>query len=223
AIASTGAEPELIDLTTSAAAFTPFATVTTIAAGGAPRPVARVAPAPVSPVGRAFSAPDLDAAGTRRLAAMLGGGLTLVDYDGDGDLDLFVASAAGQVLLRNDDEGRGWTDVTAMAAVVAPSDDSVPIGAVAGDYDNDGAPDLFVLAYGGNRLYHNDGNGRFRDVTAAAHLPPYPFLPGAAAFVDIDHAGDLDIVIAGLADVATPRARAGGRTMLFPRDFAPAP
>ena len=50
------------------------------------------------------------------------------------------------------------------------------------------------MRYGASSLYHNDGKGRFSDVTRAAGLPPYPFLPGAAAFVDVDHDGDLDLV-----------------------------
>src|SRR5437667_305451 len=79
---------------------------------------------------------------------------------------------------------------------IAPGD-AVPIGCVAGDYDNDGRTDLFVLRYGVSSLYHNDGDGRFTDVTSSAAITPYPFLPGAAALVDVDHDGDLDIVIAG--------------------------
>src|SRR5439155_9431197 len=78
-----------------------------------------------------------------------------------------------------------------------------------------------VLREGGSSLYHNEGNGHFRDVTAAAKIPPYPFLPGVAALVDVDHDGDLDIVIAGLADVLGTRPRPNG--FIFPRDFAPAP
>jgi hypothetical protein len=215
AIASTGAEPDLVDTTMPLAAFTPIAL-------GTNTPGAPAGAALPSPFGRSFSTGDLDA---RQLAASLGGGLTLIDFDGDGDLDLFVTSPAGQRLFRND--GRGvWSDVTATAGLGAVAENTIPIGAIAGDYDNDGLADLFVLAYGGNRLYHNDGNGRFRDVTSAARLPPYPFLPGAAAFVDVDHDGDLDLVIAGLADVGTTlerASRAGGRAMIFPRDFAPAP
>jgi Tfp pilus assembly protein PilF len=174
AIASTGAEPELVDATRPPATLTPVALGTI--APGTPGPPVGAAPMP-SPFGRSFSADDLNTAGVRRLAASLGGGLTLIDFDGDGDLDLFVVWPAGstgptgQRLFRNDGQG-GWSDVTAASGLGAVAPDTVPIGAVAGDYDNDGAPDLFVLAYGGSRLYHNDGNGRFRDVTAAVRLPP---------------------------------------------------
>src|SRR6185436_16589792 len=109
------------------------------------------------------------------IAAGLGGGLTLIDFDGDGDLDVFAAAPGGSRLLRND--GRGaWTDVTAASGLELVPAGSASIGCVAGDYDNDGRPDLFVLRYGTSSLYHNEGAGHFRYVTAAAGLPPYPFL-----------------------------------------------
>src|SRR5688572_30886542 len=49
--------------------------------------------------------------------------------------------------------------------------------ALAGDYDNDSRPDLFVIRDGSLSLYHNDGAGKFSDVTGAAGIPGYPFLP----------------------------------------------
>src|SRR4029453_2822716 len=91
------------------------------------------------------------------------------------------------------------------------------------DYDNDGRTDLFVLRYGASSLYHNDGGNRFSDVTRSAAIAPYPFLPGAAAFLDVDHDGDLDLVIGGLADLAASRERRAERELAFPGGFAPAP
>ncbi len=82
------------------------------------------------------------------------------------------------------------------------------MAAVAGDYDNDGMPDLLVLKPGGLALFHNEGEGRFKDVSAAAQLPAWPYLAATAAFVDIDHDGDLDVFVAGLA---TRRQRQGAR------------
>jgi tetratricopeptide (TPR) repeat protein len=211
AIASTGLEPDLIDTAEPAVTFTPAVIDR----------AAQTTPPATSPFGRTFAAGDLTAEGSRALAAALGGGLTLIDVDGDGNLDLFVAAPDGQRLWRN---GRGsWTDVTAAAGLQAIPSGSVAIGAVAADYDNDGKTDLFVLRYGVSSLYRNDGGGRFTDVTKTAGLAPYPFLPGAAAFVDVDHDGDLDLVIAGLADVAATAQRGAAREVVFPRDFEPAP
>ena len=48
-----------------------------------------------------------------------------------------------------------------------------------------------MLRYRASALYHNDGNGRFTDVTAKAKLPDYPYLAKSVAFVDYDHDGDL--------------------------------
>src|SRR5262249_32050547 len=100
AIASTGAEPDLVDKSVPAAAFTP-------AVIGAP---AAESPSVPSPFRRRFAAADLTAAGATQIAAGLGGCVTLADVDNDGDLDLFHASRSGQRLFRNDGQG-SWTDV----------------------------------------------------------------------------------------------------------------
>lgn len=213
AIASTGAEPDLVDAEPARAQLSPVA-IAPGAAGTSP------APATESPFGRRFSAASLDQSGARALATGMGGGLTLFDVDGDGDLDLFVAGEAGERLLRN--EGTGWSDITAGSGLEKPPLGSVALGAVSADVDNDGAADLFIMRYGASGLYRNDGRGRFTDVSRTARLPRYPHLPGAAAFADIDHDGDVDLVVAGLADIEATR-RTAGEGAVFPNDFAPAP
>ncbi len=124
--------------------------------------------------------------------------IVLFDYDGDGDLDIFDVSSPGR-LLRND--GITFTDVTAASGLTY-NGPGFAFAAVAGDYDNDGKPDLLVVRGPETAfvLYHNDGNGHFSDRTkeagilvptnsAALHL--------SCAFLDFDHDGDLDIFISG--------------------------
>jgi tetratricopeptide (TPR) repeat protein len=77
-----------------------------------------------------------------------GGGVALVDVDDDGDLDLFVASAAGERLFENTGGG-GWRDVTSAAGL---AERRGGIGAAAGDYDNDGRADLLALRREGSAL-----------------------------------------------------------------------
>ena len=210
ALSSTGAEAALVDATPSAAALTQETLIARATAGSGP-----------SPFGRTFGPEALDEAGGRTLAGALGGGLTPFDSDGDGDLDLFLAAAGDERLLRNDGPD-GFVDVTTEVGLGAP-EDGVAVGAVSADVDNDLVPDLFVLRLGRSSLYRNDGE-RFTDVTDEAGLPRLDFLPGAAALSDVDHDGDVDLVVAGLADLEATRAladRSGPRT--FPDEFAPAP
>jgi cytochrome c-type biogenesis protein CcmH/NrfG len=120
-----------------------------------------------------------------------GGAPLLFDFDGDGDLDLF---AAPRRLLRND--GGKFADVTAASGLTAEGSKGAALGAVAGDYDNDERPDLLIVGSDALALFHNEGGGRFKDATAAARVPARPNA-SAAAFVDSDHDGDLDIFVAG--------------------------
>jgi tetratricopeptide (TPR) repeat protein len=123
------------------------------------------------------------------------GAVLLFDYDLDGDLDLLEVAGGKQRLLRNDN-GK-FTDVTDKSGALAKSSTSAGVAAVAGDYDNDTRPDLFILRQGTGTLYHNNGNGTFLDVTSAAKIPTLSQAARSVAFVDVDHDGDLDIVIAG--------------------------
>jgi Tfp pilus assembly protein PilF len=120
-----------------------------------------------------------------------GGGLALFDADGDGDLDLAATGASGTRLFRN--AGGRFTDESARAGVKEPSRGS---GILPGDYDNDGRPDILVLHAEGATLLHQKTDGAFErapvSLTAASAA-------ATAAFADIDHDGDLDIVVAGSA------------------------
>lgn len=197
AIASTGAEPELVDRAVPAVTYTdatanmlPSAMTTNSAAQSSLRP-----------------------------SVSLGAGVLLFDYDGDGDLDLLTVTGDTPRLYRND--GGRFVDVTDKAGALGAKLDGFATGAIAGDYDNDGKPDVLILRNGGISLFHNDGNGKFSDVTAAAGIPKYPYLSISAAFVDVDHDGNLDIFIAGYAD--TSKIKSFGSELKIPEDLPPAP
>jgi hypothetical protein len=69
------------------------------------------------------------------------------------------------------------------------------MGVAVGDYDNDGFEDIYVTAFGGNKLYHNNGDGTFTDVTASAGVAGSGWMT-SAAWVDYDNDGRLDLIVA---------------------------
>ena len=88
----------------------------------------------------------------------------------------------------------GFPTLRAAAHLTAP-EGVQSVAAVAGDYDNDGRPDLFVLRATGGVLMHQRADGTFEDVTANAGLATQSLRSRAAAWVDVDHDGDLDLVV----------------------------
>ncbi len=163
-------------------------------------------------------------------------GLALLDYDGDGDIDIYFVNGAPlagapapsapprNALYRNDG-GFKFTDVTDRAGV---GDAHFGLGVAAGDYDNDGDPDLYVTNWGPNVLYRNNGDGTFTHVTAAAGVADGDSKVGAgAAFLDIDNDGDLDLFAANYVKFAydkhIPRTRRGVPIYPGPLDCEPEP
>ncbi|HEY3968846.1 MAG TPA: CRTAC1 family protein, partial [Planctomycetaceae bacterium] len=105
-----------------------------------------------------------------------GGGVAVLDFDGDGWADLYfaqggawpvVAETAPRDALFRNQRGLRFEDVTGNSEII---ETGYSQGVTAGDYDNDGFPDLYVANIGRNRLFHNNGDGTFADVTQSAGL-----------------------------------------------------
>jgi len=139
---------------------------------------------------------------------MNGSGLAFLDYNGDGNVDLFVVNGttldagAGAKpvshLYRNNGDGT-FTDVTEQAGVAYSGWGQ---GACAGDFDNDGREDLFVTYYGKNRLYHNNGDGTFTEMAAQAGVAGADGRwNSGCAFIDYDRDGKLDLFVANYVDL----------------------
>ena len=132
-----------------------------------------------------------------------GSGVAVLDYDRDGNEDLFVGDGVRSVLYRNDGHGH-FTDVTEKAGLAKSSTEGIPAtGLAAGDIDGDGFPDLFVTnAFGPARLFHNRGDGTFEETTAASGIV-VPENMRSAAFADVDGDGDLDLFVGVTGDYYT--------------------
>lgn len=141
--------------------------------------------------------------GRRYIVETVGAGLALLDYDRDGDVDIYFLNGAPlpgarivppprNALYRNDGDWK-FTDVTEQAGV---GDTGYGLGVCTGDYDNDGDQDIYVNNFGPNVLYRNNGDGTFTDVTRAAGVEAGDRVGAGACFLDMDRDGDLDLFVA---------------------------
>lgn len=137
----------------------------------------------------------------------MSGGVALIDYDRDGWPDIYFTNAqsvemathgvkARSALYHNNHDGT-FTDVTDKAGVGYPC---WAMGAVVGDVNNDGWPDLLVTCFGGVVLYGNNGNGTFTDMTKASGLGGDSGWATGAAFGDYDGDGWADLFVSHYVD-----------------------
>ena len=137
----------------------------------------------------------------------MSGGVALIDYDRDGWPDIYFTNAqsvemalhgvkAHSALYHNNHDGT-FTDVTEKAGVGTPC---WAMGAVVGDYNNDGWPDLLVTCFGGVVLYRNNGDGTFTDVTKSAGLGGDHMWATGATFGDYDGDGWVDLFVSHYVD-----------------------
>ena len=164
--------------------------------------------------------------GTNRLIAGIwpASGVAVLDFDGDGDEDLFVGDGVRSILYENDGAGR-FTDVTERAGLAHSTQEGISAtGVAAGDVDGDGRPDLFVTnSFGPSRLFRNAGGGRFAEITNESGISTPPNTR-SAAFADVDGDGDLDLFVCVTGDYYRQMpdppydAEDGGRNLLFVND-----
>src|SRR5881396_3307049 len=148
----------------------------------------------------------------RYLPETLGPGCAFFDYDNDGWMDIYLVNygpcdffkpgrALRSALYRNKGDG-AFTDVTAKAGVAG---NIFGMGAIVGDYDNDGFPDLLVTAYGGRPvLYHNNGDGTFTDRSSGSGIVTNSWTTSGVWF-DYDNDGRLDLFLCSFVDYGLDR------------------
>ncbi|MGZ5426287.1 MAG: FG-GAP repeat domain-containing protein, partial [Thermoanaerobaculia bacterium] len=150
-----------------------------------------------------------------------GSGVAVLDFDQDGDEDLFVGDGVRSILYQNDGKGH-FTNVTVRAGLAASDSSGIAAtGVAAGDVDGDGYPDLVVTdAFGPTRLFRNRRDGTFEEITASSGIVTEG-PTRSAALADVNGDGNLDLFVCGAGDyygqMADPPfdANDGRRNTLF--------
>jgi len=171
--------------------------------------------------------------GNRYVMETVCAGVAMLDYDNDGDVDIYFLNGAPlkgaefdfkpkNRLYRNNG-GLKFSDVTSEAGV---GDEGFGLGVAAGDYDNDGDADVYLNNYGANVLYRNNGNGTFSDVTPEAGVANGFQVGAGACFLDMDKDGDLDLYVANYLEFSYDKhvafTVAGVPVYANPRYYKPA-
>lgn len=170
--------------------------------------------------------------GDKYLIETLGSGALFIDYDVDGDQDIYIVNATHITLPTNpidvslhptnklyQNNGDGtFTDVTQKAAVGGIG---YGVGCAAADINNDGYPEIYVTNFGVNRLYHNNGNGTFTDITEKSGVGDKRW-GTACAFLDYDLDGDIDLYVVNYMQYSVTSEKGwiirGVRTYCSPTD-----
>ena len=206
-------------------------------ASSASPPAAFIDATAASRIGFTFAAsktPD------KYLIEAMGGGVAMLDADGDGRLDLFFVNGAAlrpgmtakdtagksasrywNRLYRNEGDGT-FKDITERSGLRGTGYGQ---GVAVGDCDNDGQADLYVTSLGGNTLYRQQGPGVFTDITAKAGVAGGEWST-SAGFIDFDRDGHLDLFVARYLDWDFGKNKwCGGegalRAYCHPNEFAP--
>jgi len=140
----------------------------------------------------------------RQIPETTAGGVGLLDYDGDGWLDVYVVQGGvfpprpdrpntGDRLFRN--RGDGTFEDASDRSGISRIKRGFGLGVTVGDIDNDGHPDLLITRWRAYALYRNRGDGTFEDITDRAGLAGERDWPSSAAFADLDNDGDLDLYV----------------------------
>lgn len=139
-----------------------------------------------------------------------GSGVAMFDYDGDGLLDLYFATATlipvgsvkkGPNRLYKNLGGNKFKDVTEASGL---GFQGFCHGIIVGDVDNDGDQDLFLCNYGPDVLFQNNGNGTFQDISKSAGVDR-PGWSSGGAFLDYDNDGDLDLYVSNYGEWIYPK------------------
>ena len=141
------------------------------------------------------------------LRETLGNGAAFLDFNRDGNLDILLVGAPCK-LFQGDGKGK-------FTPAAFPELKAELSGVAVGDYDRDGYPDLYLTAFGGGVLLHNEGGKGFANVSAASGVTPQPWGTAATWVETVPGSGRLDLFIANYVDFSPER---GARLLCDTRD-----